>query len=135
MIWDILEKKLIDAGLAEAGKTLFRQTMRAETPVGVMMRAPLSGIPVDPYLPGFYKPNLQVIVRHHDPVLGEKLANAVVKTLTIEAPEDHEATEEHGRVRIQVFYPRTLPIQFPRLDGNTIEWSINFVTAFSIQDQ
>ena len=136
MIWDILEKKLIDAPLvvpAVVGQTIFRHTMPATAAKGVMFKNPLTGIPVDPYLPGFYKPRLQAIVRHTDPEIGEQLSEEVVKALQVDVPEDFDATDKRGRVRIHVFYPSTLPIQFPRLDGNGFEWSLNFTTAFAIQ--
>lgn len=132
MIWDILEAKIEAAGLAKSGVSMFRQFMPADVKVGIMFKAPLTGIEIDPYLPGYYKPTLQVIVRHTHPQQGEKLANAVMETLTVEGPEFHEATEEHGRVQIIRFYPRELPIRYPRLDGNSLEWSLNFSAIFVI---
>lgn len=136
MIWDILEKKLMDANLivpAVPGSTIFRHTMPATAAKGVMFKNPLTGIPVDPYLPGFYKPSLQAIVRHVDPEIGDTLSDQIVKALQVDEPEDFGPTDKRGRVRIHVFYPSTLPIQFPRLDGNGFEWSLNFTTAFAIQ--
>jgi hypothetical protein len=133
MIWDILADKIQAAGLASIGEDLYLNTFPAETRIGIMLRSPLTGVKIDPYIPGFYKPSLQVIVRHSDPVEGDRLANRLLDVLTITAPEIHDETEDRGQVKISVFYPRELPIQFPRLDGNGIEWSINFVTAFSIQ--
>lgn len=136
MIWDILEQKLIDTQLvvpAVSGTTLFRHTMPGTATKGVMFKNPLSGIPVDPYLPGFYKPNLQAIVRHIDPEAGDELSQQVIDALQVDEPEDFPETAKRGRVRIHVFYPNILPIQFPRLEGNGFEWSLNFTTAFSIQ--
>lgn len=136
MIWDILEKKLMDAALlvpAIPGQTLFRHTMPADATKGVMFKNPLSGIPVDPYLPGFHKPSLQAIVRHVDPEEGDLLSQQVIDALQVDEPEDYPETDKRGRVRIHVFYPNTLPIQFPRLTGNGFEWSLNFTTAFAIQ--
>lgn len=136
MIWDILEQKLTNAPLsvpAVWGKTLFRHTMPGEIAIGMMIKNPLTGIEVDPYLPGFYKPTLQLIVRHTDPELGDILSDEVVKALEIDEPEDFPEAGRRGKVRIHVFYPKLLPIQFPRLDGNGFEWSLNFTTAFAIQ--
>src|ERR1051326_8856037 len=121
MIWDILEDKVRKANLsvpAVDGTTLFRHTMPAVAAKGVMFKNPLAGIKVDPYLPGFYKPSLQAIVRHVDPEEGDILAAQVVAALQIDEPEHNEATDKRGRVRLHVFSPSTLPIQFPRLDGN-----------------
>lgn len=133
MIWDILEAKIVDAGLGQPGVSLFRGFMPSDVRVGVMFRHPLQGVRINPYIPGFYRPTLQAIVRHHDPVAGSLLAGQVMKKLTVQGRENHPATAERGAVLISMFYPRELPIQFPRLDGNGIEWSINFITAFSIE--
>lgn len=136
MIWDILEQKLVAAPLSLAavdGVTLFRHTMPSEIAKGIMLKNPLTGIKVDPYLPGFYKPNLQVIVRHTNPEFGDILSDEVVQALRIDEPEDYPQFERRGKTRLHVFYPSTLPIQFPRLDGNGFEWSLNFTTAFAIQ--
>ena len=138
MIWDILEQKLINASLevpAVPGSTLFRHTMPGSAAKGVMFKNPLAGIAVDPYLPGFYKPTLQAIVRHVDPELGDIMSDQVVKALQVDEPEDFPENDRRGRVRIHVFYPASLPIQFPRLDGNGFEWSLNFTTAFAVQSK
>jgi hypothetical protein len=134
VIADILEKKLEAAGLGlVAGDNLFRNTMPGDVKVGVMTREPLAGMPINPFIEGWYKPRMQVIVRHTDPVEGRALANQVIKALLVEGREKHEATEEHGACHIDLFYPDQEPIQYPRLDGNTIEWSLNFNTAFGIK--
>ncbi len=134
MIFDILEKKIVDAGLAEAGVSLFRSFMPAETPVGVFCRVPLEGIPVDPYIPDRYKGRIQVITRHTDPMLGWQLATSLGKVLRVDSPEEHPATTEHGKALISLFIPETLPIQFPRLDGDGIEWSQHFKTVFAFDE-
>lgn len=133
MIFDILEKKLTDAGLVVAGESLFRQDMPGECLVGVMLRAPLSGVAIDPYIVGYHMTSIQVITRHTDPVLGEKLANDVCKALAVEIEEPFEATAERGAGSIKVFYPKTLPIRFPRLEGNGLEWSQNFTASFGLK--
>lgn len=132
MIWDILEKKITDAGIAVSGTTMFRQFMPATIRIGVMLKMPLTGVAIDPYLPGYYKPLLQVIVRHTDAQEGEAMAQAVMEALTINKAEFYDANDEHGAVQIMKFYPRELPIRFPRLDGNELEWSLNFETAFTM---
>jgi len=132
MIHDIIEKKIADAGLAVIGESLFRNFMPAEVNVGVMTRDPLQGVNVDPFIFGWYKPDLQLIVRHTDPVIGRQLCDKVIKALLVTSLEQHPATEEHGPAHINLFYPRQEPIQFPRLEGNGIEWSLNFRTAFGV---
>lgn len=134
MIWNILQQKIETAGVAsEADENLYLNEMPGDVSVGVMMKSPLSGIRIDPHIPGYYKPILQFVVRHSDPVEGEKMAARLQDALTIETVENYSATTERGAVQINVFYPRELPIRYPRLDGGSIEWSLNFVTSFSIQ--
>lgn len=126
MVFDILEKKLTDAGLVEPGVSLFRNIMPAHCLIGVLIRTPLTGVPIDPHIVGWSKSRIQVIVRHVDPVLGVELSRDVIKTLVVQGLEKHPATAEHAETHINVFYPEADPIQFPLLEGNGIEWSINF---------
>lgn len=131
MIWAILEKKITDAGLAVAGQTLYRFQQPA-IPVGVFIKNPLEGITADIYIPGFYaRASVQIIVRHTDPVEGLALANAVVACVSERGMREYEAIEDSPAMRIHYFFPKSLPIQFPRLDGGGIEWSLNFRTAFA----
>jgi hypothetical protein len=132
MIWDIISKKIEDAGLGEFGVTIFRGTMPAENKVAIGFFEPLDGITVDPYLPDFYKPTLKVIVRHNKISEGRKLADQVMRLLTVTAEEFYEANADRGEVCLKVFHPRALPIQFPSAVGNLTEWSINFQTAFTM---
>jgi hypothetical protein len=132
VIFDILTDKLVTAGLVVAGQSLFYETMPADCQVGVMFRTPLTGIAVDPFIEGWHKVDLQVITRHTDPVEGEALANLVCKTLLVEGPEYYDATAERGPIHINVFYPQTYPIRFPRLEGNGLEFSQHFKAAFGI---
>ncbi|TDW20405.1 hypothetical protein EV128_12535 [Rhizobium azibense] len=133
MIWDIIVKKLVDANLGVAGETIFRSTMPADAEVAIGLFEPLDGIRVDPNLPDFYKPNLKVIVRHNKVSDGRKLADQVMKALTIVTEEIYAENEERGRVHLKVFHPKSLPIQFPANIGNLTEWSINFQTAFTLK--
>lgn len=133
MIFDILEKKLVDAGLVVAGESLFRNQMPGECQIGVLIRPPLTGINIDPFIEGWHKTDIQVITRHIDPVDGEALANAVSRVLLVEKPEFYEANAERGEAQISIFYPKTLPIQFPRLEGNGLEISQHFTAAFGVK--
>ncbi|RWB95534.1 MAG: hypothetical protein EOQ56_27680 [Mesorhizobium sp.] len=134
MIWDILLTKITDAGLAVENENLFLNTIPAEVNLAVMLKAPLTGVVIDPYLPGYYKPSIQAIVRHTDPVEGEAMASQLSRTLTIAGPEFYPANGSRGAVKLSLFYPRTLPIMYPRQDGNSFEWSINFNTAFAVSN-
>jgi hypothetical protein len=133
MIFDILEKKLIDSGLVVAGESLFRSYMPGECQIGVMIRTPLTGINIDPFIEGWHKASIQVITRHVDPVEGAKMSAQISKILVVESPEKYEASEERGPAHINVFYPATLPIQYPRLQGNGLEFSQHFIAAFGFK--
>lgn len=69
-----------------------------------------------------------MIVRYADPVQGAELANQFTKALLIKTPEVH--TVAGKRIQISLVCPKTLPIQFPRLEGNGLEFSINFKAVF-----
>ncbi|AGC36053.1 minor capsid protein [Rhizobium phage RHEph10] len=133
MIWDIIVKKIQDAGLGVAGTNIFRSTMPADAKVAIGLFEPLDGIHVDANLPYFYKPNLKVIVRHNQISVGRKLANDIMNLLMVTSEEIYEANAERGRVHLKVFHPRSLPIQFPAAVGDLTEWSINFQTAFTLK--
>ena len=132
MIWDILENKLIVAGFGPVGKSLFREHMPADVRIGIMIKSPVTGISIDPYIPGFYKTEFQIIVRHAEANAGELMAKAVMNAIVKEAPETFAATAEHGAVKVHRIGATKLPIRFPRLEGNGIEWSLNFWTSFSV---
>lgn len=133
MIHDILEAKLIAEGF-KPGESLFRNFMPADCTIGVMTRVPLQGIPIDPNLPNFYRGRMQVIVRHKEPDLGARMAANVQRWLTLRgARELHSASAERGEVHLDLFHPETLPITFPRLDGNGYEWSQHFNCAFGMK--
>jgi len=134
MIFDVIEKKLADSGIVVPGVSLFRGFLPAETKIGVLTRAPLTGIPVDPYIPGRYRANIQIITRHVDPVEGDHLANEVAKILMVEAPERHEFPEKNMTGSVSLFYPKTLPVQFPRLEGNGLEFSQHFDAVWTMSE-
>ncbi|NKX37871.1 hypothetical protein HGG70_08090 [Rhodobacteraceae bacterium R_SAG4] len=132
MIYDILENKLIAGGFV-AGESLFRNHMPAACTVGVMVRGPVSGIPIDPYLPDYYRGKMQVIVRHKDPDEGNRVSAQVQKLLRVDVRELYPASAERGEAHLDQFLPDTMPIFFPRLDGNGYEWSQHFDCAFGMK--
>lgn len=133
MIFDILEQKIIDVNLGTPGSSLFRNFMPADCLQGVLLRAPLAGIAVDPTIIGWHKSRMQVVVRHTDPVDGYDYAMKVIKALTFQGNDVYPRNQERGEARLMLFFPETLPVQFPLLEGNAIEWSVHFKTAFSIE--
>lgn len=130
MIYDILEEKLTEAGFV-AGETLFRQFMPSEVSIGVMTRIPLEGIPEDANLPGYYKGRMQLIIRHIDPVEGRQMAKNVVGALRLQGVQNFPASAERGPAQLSLFYPESLPIEFPSLDSDSLEWSVHFKTSFT----
>lgn len=131
MIYDILEEKLKRSFLLVPGETLFRNYMPPEVTIGAMTKVPLEGISVDDCIDNYYRGEMQVITRHLNPVDGDKLANDIARVLRVKSSEFHDPSEERGRAEIKIFHPRTLPIRFPRLEGNGFEWSQTFFTIFS----
>lgn len=132
MIWDIIIDKIVAAGLGTPGQNLFEQRMPSDVLQCIGLLEPLDGIKIDPHMPGFYKPDLKIIVRHNEIGAGKALSTQLMDLLTITGEEFYAGTPERGRVMLKIFYPRSLPIQFPSLVGNTTEWSLNFQTAFTI---
>lgn len=130
MIFDILEAKIASAGLGILGQSVFRSFMPDDCTQGVMFRVPLTGITVDPFIEGWVNSRLQMIVRHTDPVLGRIYCDELTRILVVERPENHPQNSERNEVTLSIFYPETEPIQFPRLDGNGIEWSQHFRMAY-----
>ena len=134
MIFDILEQKLVNAGLVVAGESLFRNYMPPECSMGLMLRAPLVGIKINPFIPSWYRCEIQLITRHSDPVDGNILALAAARVLKVESLEIYAPSVERGRAHITLFIADTLPIQFPQLEGNGYEWSQHFCAAFGFKD-
>lgn len=128
---DLLAAWLSSQGVGGIGRTLFAHSMPAECVEGVLLKLPINGIEHDNYMPGFYKSPLQAIVRSQTEARGEKLANQVIKALTHEQTKDYfDQPGNKFAMRINFILPEKLPIRYPRLDGNGIEWSLNFTTSF-----
>ena len=132
MINDILEQKLIADGFV-SGVTLFRDFIPADVGIAVMTKMPLRGLPKDPHIPGRFVGEIQVIVRHTDPVLGEQMAFRIDKVLSTESRQVFSATATRGETHIDLFYAETLPIKYPRLDSSALEWSQNFKAVFGVK--
>lgn len=131
MIFDILEEKLKRSLLLVPGETLFRDYMPPEVTIGAMTKVPLQGISIDPHMDDYYRGEMQVITRHTNPVAGAKLALDIDRLLRVRVSEFHDPSEERGRAEIKLFWPQTLPIRFPRLEGNGFEWSQTFQAVFT----
>jgi hypothetical protein len=134
MINDILEQKLNMSGEFVPGENMFRDFMPAEISVGILTRVPLQGMPIDHYMPGFYKGQMQVIIRHTTRTEGKAMAKKVQSILTVNGGNEiYPPTDERGEVRLIQFIPETLPISFPRLSGGGYEWSQHFQCVFAMK--
>lgn len=133
MIYDILEEKIAASGLLVPSETLFRHYMPAEIPIGAFIRSPLEGIPVNLEMPNYYRGRLQLITRHTDPELGEILAARLAPLITVRSIEHYPANATRGEAHVTQCIPETLPIRFPRLQGNGFEWSQHFSVAFGFK--
>lgn len=128
LIADYLEAQ--DLGLP--GVNIFEEEMPASTKVGILLKLPLQGIPVDHELPGYFRGQLQAIVRAQKVDTGDRLAHAVSTALTL---VNQPFAGEDGAEAMFVNYlrPRTLPIVYPRSDGNGKEWSINMDASYLLR--
>ena len=130
MIYDIFESILAETGEFTPGGNMFSTYMPAVIDIGVMVRAPIEGLRIDQDIRGRFTGRYQVVTRHIDPEEGMAMALRVKNALTIDSRRVFDATK-NGRVVIDQFLPETLPISYPRLDGNGFEFSQHFKTVFS----
>jgi len=129
MIFDILEHKLEQSGLFKPGIDLFRNQFPADVKRGLLLRGPLTGIPINPDMEGFFKVDIQLILRHSKASEGMELANEVSRALITERETRYDLPVGSGLLKL--FYPKTRPIQFPRLEGNGLEFSQDYFAAWS----
>ena len=108
---------LASNGFGVVGNTLFYDHMPADTE-GILLRAPLTGVPVDPYIAGLRKTSLQVIVRASDPDNGSTQAYELFDFL-------RGVNIEMGEIIARVLFPRHEPIAMPPSDGGYYEYSLN----------
>ena len=111
------------------GVETFLDAMPGDVNTGILVRAPLSGIPIDHYLPGYYKTSIQVIVRAQKHDRGDALAKQLMDALTTHQTKAYSSSGLPNLV-INHMLPETLPIKYPRSDSNGIEWSLNFMVAY-----
>lgn len=134
MIQSIIEGKLLKKLGLESGKTLFRNYMPATCTIGVMTKLPLTGVKIDPNIPGRYKSTVQLITRHKDPNEGETLAESVQSALELRTSREfYASTETNLEMHLDMFIPQTLPIFYPRMNGNGYEWSQEFSFVLGVK--
>lgn len=125
---DLLADRLAAAGLGTPGTDIFEFEMAPEVRAGILLKLPLDGIPIDHELPGYHKGAVQAIVRAQKHATGEALAAKVQDVLTI---AKLDLLDEEGRgMHVNYLRAKTLPIVYPRSDGNGKEWSINLDACY-----
>ena len=122
---DLIIGLLQTANLGVIGTNIFVHRMGPDCKQGILIREPLTGATVDVDLPNYFKHDIQAIIRYGDQAAGDALAMSVMKTLTFYNMIFNDA---NGNLLMQVNHliPRKLPVVYPRLDGQGIEWSIDF---------
>jgi Bacteriophage minor capsid protein len=121
---DILANLLVTAGLGQLGSTIFIHRMDESVGNGLLLKAPIAGIPTIPELPGYYKAPFQIIVRNLVQADGDALAAQATQVLTI-TEQSFNNLDGTFAMQIKQMYPTRLPIVYPRSTGNYTEWSIN----------
>lgn len=131
MIGEIFTRLLEASGVGTQGTDIFLYDLPNGVTQGVLVKLPLEGIRVDPYIPCMYEANIQVIVRANTQAAGDILSNQVIMAL---ANETSQVIRDVANTKdiAQIHYVRLdkLPIRYPRLEGNEIEWSVNFYTRW-----
>jgi hypothetical protein len=122
-----LYNRLIAANLGVEGESLFLHTMPADCRQGILLKMPLTGVVIDYELPGFFCTKVQAIVRAQSQVAGETLAKQVSAALEIRLRSTLAGPPD---MLVNWLRPLTLPIVYPRSDGNGLEWSINFEICY-----
>ena len=127
MIFDVFVQKLQAAGY-RPGADLFIDTIPGTINKAIMLRTTLAGIAIDPHIPNRYRGPLQVVVRDVDATDGLRRAKEIQRLITLDRREYHPANPAAGRgpVHLDLCSPKTLPVRYPRLDGNGLEWSQMF---------
>jgi hypothetical protein len=109
-----------------SNKNVFLYKMPYSVVPGVLFRDSYMGTAIDHYLPGFYKAEFQVIVRHTDHVLGRAMADEISGFLTV------KKSGIIGNMNVRQVLPRNMPLVFPASEGDLLEWSIHFDAAYSV---
>jgi hypothetical protein len=92
---------------------------------GILLLHNLGGAKLDPHLPGYKKGKLQIIVRSSDFESGYAKAVQVMDIFKV------IKRQAQGNVFFHFIEPLHDPVAFPASKGNFIEFSVNFLTAYT----
>lgn len=127
---DCIAQVLIDAGLAQGfGQDIFPQHMPAQVEEGMLLRLPMEGVPLNHYIPGYFKGRFQVILRSKSMDTGEPKASQICQALNMREVT-FSGADGHLLMRVLQCFPVTLPINYARTDANVFEWSCNFLAHY-----
>lgn len=123
-------KYLQDNGVGTMGVDIFQFNMPSNVLKGLLVRQPMYGIDHDPYCPGFYKTEIQLIARAQRFDTGHDLI--VQGRDILETRGDRALNDQNDTLYMTIRHmvPKTLPIHYPRSEDGGIEWSVRFDTAF-----
>lgn len=128
---DCIAGILIEAGLATAlGVDIFEHHMPESCINGILLKLPAQGIPVNHYVPDFYRARFQAIYRNKDHATGDAMAINIANALTMTNQTFYDADGVTVLLRIMQCYPVNLPIVYPRSAGNVYEWAINLSSQY-----
>lgn len=127
-----IAKKIEIAGLGEISKTIFVESMPAEIKRGILVKMSLAGSKIDHELPGLYRPKIQIIVRAQSHADGENLATAILNLLQSKQDTIWNDASNNPLFLMKQFLPYTMPIIYPRSDGNGLEVSVNFDLCYVV---
>lgn len=124
---ELLAGHIETLGLGTIGKDLFVHHMNGDVRQGILLRVPLSGVPIDHELPDYFRAEVQVIVRAQNQAAGSTLAARLLRELSL-----YKVTLTDGvtTLTINQMLPKTKPIVYPRSESNGMEWSINFACSY-----
>jgi hypothetical protein len=117
-------QRLEDAGLGVQGQSIFVDQMPMTVTTALMLRNPISGVPIDNYLPGFYRARFQVIARAPTYDAGQALVRQAIATLRV------PAETMIGTMKVNFCRPVALPVAYPLSSANLIEWNVIFELCF-----
>lgn len=122
---EMIAAKLQDDSVGVIGKTIFINHMPVKTEVGILLRPPYIGTPIDYELPKYRRTKFNLSVRGKNYSEANALVKAAMVSLTF---EDALLSD------CQVLYvrPMTEPVSFPISDGGLVEFLVIFEAVYVI---
>lgn len=110
------------AGVATPGRDLFINFMPADK-VGVLLRPPFGGTPIDHELPGYRSTSFMLVVRHPNPTVGKTLMADATAALTMD-------NAIAGAMHINYMRAQTEPQIYQPSAGGNIELITNIDASY-----